>query len=280
MPAEAYELIESRRVSYGDNGRCEQLWQVVDTDDEVEAYTTLVAAIASSYDVYGDASMIWYRQNITVETTDANLWNYKVTYGTVRGAGADAADFEFDTTAATQHINYGRKNLGMGIAPGTGQVTDYKLGINVTPDGPQGVDILWPQYTFTETHPFASADVDFAFKRNIFDLTGCVNKATLAHPTFKGFAEGEVLFAGASGKKNTNSGIWMITYRFMASPNRTLVPFNGTDTIPAVKGWDYLWVTMEPIKSGPSERIILRPFQWNITQVYEYKDLSLLDIGA
>lgn len=275
MPAEAYELIESRRVTYGEGGRCEQLWQVIDAEDELEAYAALIAAIAATYDVYGDASTIWYRQSTTVETSDSNLWNYRVVYGVVRGAGSNQADYEFDTSAATQHINFGRKNVGMGVALGTGAVTDYKLGINVTPDGPQGTDILWPTYSFNETHVFAAADVDNAFKGTIFSLTACVNNAP-----FKGFAAGEVLFIGAQAKKNTDAGIWTINYKFLASPNRTDVPFNGVDTIPAVKGWDYVWITMEPIKSGPTEKIILRPYQWNIVEVYEYKNFALLDIGV
>jgi hypothetical protein len=108
----------------------------------------------------------------------------------------------------------------------------------------------------------------------LFTLTGRVN----IYP-FKGLASGECLFLGASGSRRAEYNDWEILFKFAGSPNRGSFNVGGI-TVPAKKGWEYMWVRYADSKDTSANEIIQIPVGVYIEQVYDYGDLSLLGIGT
>jgi len=172
----------------------------------------------------------------------------------------------FDTTGATQRRTHSIETVGSYPAG----APDFQNGINVTSQGIEGVEITIPQFTFRETHYFASDDVDAAYRTTLMNLTGTVNDAN-----FRGFSRGEVLFLGATGSRN-NDGIWELTYSFAVSRNVTNISvgnINGIDK----EGWHYLWTYEE--QQVNADRLITRTVAVKVERVYEYADFGQLDIS-
>jgi len=88
------------------------------------------------------------------------------------------------------------------------------------------------------------------------------------------FAEGEVLFLGASGSPRGDDS-WEITLRFAASPNATDIPVGGI-TVPGKKGWEYLWVQYKDAKDTNAKCIVKKPKRVIVDRVYDAGDFSLL----
>jgi hypothetical protein len=143
----------------------------------------------------------------------------------------------------------------------------------VTHDSVEGCDITVPVYNFSETHYFAAGYVTGSYKATLFALTGRTNNAA-----FKGFAEGEVLFLGASGSQRGDDS-WEITFRFAASPNVTGLTI-GSITGIAKKGWEYLWVQYEDAEDSGSKSVVKRPASVHVERVYDSGSLAGLSIGT
>ena len=139
----------------------------------------------------------------------------------------------------------------------------------------EGVDITVPVYSFSETHSLDPTVVTEVYKGTIFSLTGKVDS-----DTFRGFSPGEVLFLGAAGtRRGTGSDDdWEITYRFAASPNRSNIPV-GDITVPAKKGWEYLWVRYADTEDPAAHALVKQPVAAYVEKVYDEGDFSLLGIG-
>jgi hypothetical protein len=100
-------------------------------------------------------------------------------------------------------------------------------------------------------------------------LTGKTNNASFAT-----FAEGELLFLGADFSA-ASGGEVSITYKFVASPNRTGLTV-GPITGIAKKGHEYLWVLYRPNQSG--NFLVKVPVAVYVHKVYESGDFTLLGI--
>ena len=271
MAIECNELVTSRQVSTGTSNRARMLWMVDGTDDEIAARNSLLATAPAAYDPYGLGTTSWPMNGLEVETQDADHWTFTVTYEP-QTRGGSSNEYSFDTTGGSTHITYNRGVFAKGPQDGR-PLTDFKGGINVTKDGPEGVDIVTAQFQWQQTLVISNATVDDTFKNNIRNLTGSVNSAT-----FKGLAAGECLFLGAAGSKTGSLGNWTITYKFASQPNRTNVVINGFATVPTVRGWDYLWVYLEEQVDTTSQKLILRPYEYEIAIVYPYADLNGLGV--
>ena len=144
--------------------------------------------------------------------------------------------------------------------------------IGVTPDGIEGVDITVPVYRFSETHLVADSRVTNEYKGKLFRLTGKTNDGA-----WGGFAEGEVLFLGASGSKR-GRGDWEITFSFAASPNATGLTVGDISDIDK-KGWEYLWVEYaESVDEAANpKRLVKRPVAVHVERVYDAGDFADLE---
>lgn len=173
----------------------------------------------------------------------------------------------FDTTGGTRHLN--RSLATISITPA--EATNYGGAIEVDGEGNvNGVDVTMPVMTFSETHTFAQSKVTTAYRKQLFLLTGTVNKAA-----FRDFDIGEVLFLGASGQKDGE--FWDITFKFAVSPNRTNLKVTESLIVPSKYGWDYLWVKFgEKVVNGA---IVKEPIAAYVERVYEAGDFSKLKLA-
>lgn len=222
---------------------------------------------------------------------DSGTWDVVCDYGTtpprkpeVRDSNGQVYDgsgtpddnglvpsFTFDTSGGTAHISQSRRTLATYKAAGTPAPPNWKRAIGVDGSTVHGVDIVTPQFAFTETRHFVADALTLEFRRNLFHLTGKVNDAT-----FRGFPAGEVLFMGASGSRRGLAN-WELVFKFACSPNVEDLTV-GDITGVSRTGWDYQWQFYE--KATDANHLLPRLKYVVVEEVYEYGDFSLLQIGV
>jgi hypothetical protein len=184
---------------------------------------------------------------------------------------------DFDTSGGTQHIVMSKATTS--YVP-TGKTIRTVKGV-IGDDGKKvhGVDIGFAVYRFSEEWTLpdsASASstpckCDAAYRAVLKGLTFKTNAAA-----FRGFAVGEVLFEGATGRR-VKGGAFAVTYKFAVSPNSTNVAV-GDITVSSKPGWAYLDVRMED--STNEDRVLQVPAQASVHTVYDSGDFSTLKIGT
>jgi len=269
------EKLDSRRWNTGENASVEMVYVLTGTSNDLTAKALIVASTAETYD-----SLI--RQSIDIEPewvdtgADDGRWNVTVRYGLKPPPEIGESAFSFDTGGGMQHVTQSLSTISS-HAPAGKTASDYKGAIGVTQNGDalsvEGVDIMAPVYSFAETHYIANALVTVAYRGKLFLLTGKVCNAS-----FKGCAAGECLFLGASGSKR-GADDWEITYKFAGSPNRTNIII-GDITVASKTGWEYLWVRYSDGDDAASKKLVKRPVEAYVEQVYEDGDFSELGIGT
>jgi hypothetical protein len=149
---------------------------------------------------------------------------------------------------------------------------DHAGAIGVTRDEIKGCDVFAPRFTWTRTI------TAFRLSRaQVLIWRGLVGKKN-DRPWY-GSAAGEVLYMGCTGTFS-NTERWSITHRFAEIANETdiaIIP--GELTIPAKRGWDYLWVDYEETNSADGTRVLTRPRGAYIEEVYPDGDFELIGIG-
>ena len=234
--------------------------------NEDAALTAVKAQAGSTLSIGGGASAPLVRIEID-ERLNANTFRVKAVYekpaqtssgSSGSGGGNSGSDsgssFSFETGGGTRHLTISK---GTSKYPST--APDFGGAIGVDSDGTvHGVDITMPALTFTINKVFSSFSTsDIA---NLASYTGKVNSAS-----FQGFAEGEVLFLGASGGKRSD-GKWEIAYKFSVSPNESAFSV-GNISVGAKRGWDYAWVRYQDEVSG--DAVVRKPAAVYVETVYE-----------
>jgi hypothetical protein len=209
------------------------------------------------------------RVSYDVEQIADRIWVGTVNYGYNKKDVGDI-EYNFDTGGGSQKITQTISPLSV-TKYGT-NAPDFKGAINVDSNSVNGVDIIVPVYSFSETRIVDNDDVGASLKSALFNLTGKTNNAA-----WHGFAAGEVLFMGASGSRHGRRGDWEINFKFGASPNKTNITI-GTISGISKKGWEYLWVLYE--KSTDQNCLIQVPKAVYVHQVYASGDFSALGLGA
>lgn len=145
--------------------------------------------------------------------------------------------------------------------------TDPTISAEYLIESIDGVDIVVPVFSFSETHWKVAEDVDDAYMMTVMELTGKVNDNT-----FRGFAAGEVLFLGAELDQRKVRGDYEIKYHFSVKKNKTNLSV-GSITGIAKKGWEYLWIIKDEDTEG-------NPYisSVSVEQVYEYGNFAGLNI--
>lgn len=195
------------------------------------------------------------------------LWHGVVHYG-----ASSEGEITFDVSAGTQHITQSLETMGM-YGPSGVLTRDNQGAIGVTDTSVEGVDILVPQFSFSETYIKDAGDVTTAYIQTLGELVGTVNASS-----FRGWQAGEVLFKGATGRRRS-IGQWEITYQYAVSLNKTDITIGDITGIDK-KGWEYLWVQYEEAEDTSAKALVRKPIQVNVEKVYENGDFSLLDIGT
>lgn len=270
-------------------------WKIFGTTDDVAVHDDVNTTLWQSYMYWqypGQPQNRLQAESYSLEYLGDQAWQLQVTY-TKDGAESDEQrdplkrSRSFDTGGATQHITQAissdtfpegeqRFHTGSPAAP------NMKGAIGVDGDSVQGVDIVVPQLTWTETYDVPAIYVSTAYIKTVSSLTGTVNNAA-----FRGFAAGEVLFAGASGSQQWDSdkgdGPWNLSYKFVASANQ-----GSGKTFPAITigditgiekdGHDYLWVRYEDTVSN--DTLFKKPKFVYVNKVYRRENFSQLGIGV
>lgn len=270
-------------------------WKIFGTTDDVAVHSDVNATLWQSYMFWqypGQPQNQLQAESYTLEHLGDDAWQLEVTY-TKDGAEDDQQQDpakrtrSFDTGGATQHITQAIQSdewpdgeqrfwTGSPAAP------NMRGAIGVDGDSVQGVDIVVPQLTWTETYEVPNLYVSTAYIKKVSSLTGTVNNAA-----FRGFAAGEVLFTGASGSQQWDAdkgdGPWSLSFKFVAAANQgpgktfPAVTIGGIEGI-AKDGHDYLWVRYEDAVEGAT--LLKKPKFVYVDKVYRREDFSQLGIGV
>jgi hypothetical protein len=275
-------------------------WKIFGTSDDVAVHDDVNTTLWQLYMFWqypGQPLNRLQAESYTLEYLGDNAWQLEVTYSK-DGAGDDEQrdplkrSRSFDTGGATQHITqaiptetfpYGEHNFGTQALAAPNMFG----AIGVDGDSVQGVDIVVPQLTWTETYDVPESYVTTEYIKKISSLTGTVND-----DLFRGFAAGEVLFMGASGSQqwdeDKGDGPWTLSYKFVAAANQ-----GPEQTFPAITigeiediekdGHDYLWIRyQDSVEEGLEEGVtnLKRPKFVYVNKVYRRMDFVDLGIGV
>jgi len=231
-------------------------------------------------------------ESYSVSYLGDDAWQVTIAY---EKAGADDDDQRdplkrsrsFDTSGGSQHIT-------QAIPFGSGESLDFERrfppeaanqsgAIGVDGNSVNGVDIVVPALTWTETYDVPHQYVTASYIKSTAFLTGTINNAT-----FRTFAAGEVLFMGCSGNQEWDdqrgNGPWSLSYKFVASPNAggqgATLPAITIGSITGIekRGHDYLWVRYED--SVSSNALIKLPKAVYVDRVYRDGNFANLGIGV
>jgi len=286
------ELIDSRRIreERGPDGNIRQeeltLHYVLDgTASESAAKTLIENSTPATYDdLVRDQIRL---EPLEVDTVSGSgRWDVEVDYVLPEDQELEIGESltSFDTTGGTQRITQSRETR-QNYGPVGHQPPDFKGAIGVVGDGPdatvEGVDVVVPRFSWTETHVLPAATVTQAYIKAVEALTGMINEGV-----FRGREPGEVRFDGATGSKRGDDD-WEITFYFAGSKNssdeRTPELINLGFGQPIVKdGWDYVWYRYRPVEvaDGGTTFVIPRPSSVHVEVVYPQGDFSDLGIGT
>lgn len=241
---------------------------------------------------YPGANVTLMAESYSVDYLGDDAWHVEIQYEKV-GADAEGPDplrrsRSFDTSGGTQHITQAIKGAGTNNgerrwgANGENGAPYAEHAIGVDDNGVNGVDIVVPQLTWTETYDVPSFCVTSAYIKGVASITGTVNNAA-----FRAFAAGEVLFLGASGSQEWDQqkgdGPWTLSFKFVASPNAgqgKTVPALEIGSITGIekRGHDYLWVRYET--SVGSDTLLKKPKHVYVNKVYRDGNFAYLGIGT
>lgn len=142
--------------------------------------------------------------------------------------------FSFELSPAAYMVYQSRETIAK--YPNGATTPQYRGAINVDQEGRVN-GVQWPPspaQVFTQQATVDAARITQSYYRTLCALAGKVNDAT-----FLGFAAGELLFLGATGRRQ-GAGPWQIEYKFGFSANEEGLTV-GTITGIAKKGWEFLW---------------------------------------
>lgn len=269
-------------------------YKVFGTTDDVALHADINATVTGTlrgWQYPGQPNVQLIAESYSVTYLGDDAWQVQINY-TKDGADDDAEtdplrrSRSFDTSGGTQHITQaeggtvtvtGSTTVTQGTErryPSNAPSQDSAIGVDGS--SVQGVDIVVPQLTWTETYDVPSTYVTSDYIKSVAALTGTVNNAA-----FRTFDAGEVLFLGASGSHEWDAdkgdGPWTLSFKFVASPNVTAKTI-GTITDIEKKGHEYLWVRYEP--AVDSNTLLQKPKYVYVNKVYRDGSFSGLGIGT
>lgn len=287
MAGFVYEAEDSRNdLHFGAQGGGVTLrFHGIGTQDESEIYNICLLGAPAYY-------LGFVRQDIQVRREGGTKFKIDIPYGTTGAGGGDqptgstptnptspatsatpiGGGYSFSTTGATVHLTQSLETISKtgrdAIVP-----KDFKQAIGVTDKGVEGVDVPAPSMKWTRT--VARANVDFAYKRTLKNLTGKVNDAE-----FYFAPAGTVRYLGAEGHFTSGEG-WSITHHFEENENQTLIDICDGLTVPAKGGWEYLWVAYkEELAAGGAVGTNLVPEAAYVEKVSPTGNFALIEIGT
>lgn len=257
-----------------------QHFRVFDAETDIQVHTEADAKFSGAFYEVGDYTLMV--ETYEISCVAKGVFDVVVTY-VKTGADSDTGEplgrtRSFDTTGATSKQTFAIDNNETRY--GT-KAPDMQGAINADGETVQGVDVIIPALQWTETYDVPSTFVTAAYIKTVAQMTGCVNQGS-----FRSFAAGEVLFAGATGSQEWDTekgdGPWRLTYKFIASPNAgaggtypalSIGPVTGVEK----KGHEYLWVRYKKVKK--EDIIVNEPEHVYVNKVYREVSFSALGLG-
>lgn len=261
-------------------------YKVFGSDNDVEVHADANARISTlePYWNYPGTSVNLRAESYSISYLGDKAWQVTVNYEKI-GADDDQEKNpkrrarSFDTSGGTQH-----KTQAYSVGQGSTLDFEYRFpptatnmsgAIGVDDNGVNGVDVVVPALTWSETYDVPSTYITNNYIKSVAGLTGTVNKAA-----FRSFDAGEVLFLGATGSQewdeDKGDGPWSLSFKFSASRNQTGITI-GSITGINKKGWHYLWIRYEA--QVDSDAILQSPKAVYVSKVYQEGDFDGLGIG-
>lgn len=251
------ETHKSRRITTNPPG-IELDYQLTGTDDHAAAWSY---AMGASSGVYIAAGQVLYRQDLRLDYAGAGGWNVNVPYGP-QNKQVGAWDFDFDTSGGTLRIFQSKETVTFPAG-----APDHRGAIDVQGKDLEvrGTEIVIPalRLGYTFRHP---AGVLNEFRAvQLGRATGKTNSAP-----WHGFAAGECLFLGASGRSGSQSES-SVTYSVACSENISNVTIGGIANV-SKKGWWTSWISHEKAVDGGEP---VKRAEWIYTErVYDEMDFA------
>ncbi len=178
-----------------------------------------------------------------------------------------SGEIEWDVSAETENII--RAEFGQIHYPGGEDVGDL---IGVDGENVTGVDKRIPKSQYIIETDVNNLALTATYWRRIMDYTGTVNNAT-----WKIWARGEVLFAGARIVRR-GKGQNRARFTFLISSNET-IQITTTSGVQNVEkgGWEYLWI--ERLKTTDGGRIKMEVQAVHVATIYDSNNFLQLGIG-
>lgn len=218
-----------------DGGTGEQIYKIRGSEKRDDIVTFLEPKIPAfmviNSTIHGQVRLVY--QNYKIEHEGNGLWIGTVNY--LRRA----PQFTFDTTGGKQHITQALSTTRYPDSSAQNPAPDCKDAIGVRGDRVEGVDIVVPQFAFSETHVFQASQITVDYVTKLFKLTGHTNDAPWTSTQGYEFDTGEALFLGASGTQRGADDV-EITFKFLGSPNVGDISI-GDIFVDQKSGHDYLW---------------------------------------
>lgn len=223
------EATDSRKVR-GNPGGIELNYHLAGVIDDVAAWSY---ALGNTTPMWIAAGQILYRQDVQLDHRGNGLWSVTVPYGP-ENKQVGQWDFDFDTQGGTVRIFQAKATQVFPAGP------DNKDAIDVQGNDVRGTEIVIPalRMNYTFRHPLGV--VNEAYARNIARNTGKTNDRT-----WHGFAAGECLFLGATGRSGSQSEA-TIGYSIACSENVTGLTIGAIANV-AKKGWESTWISYKDL---------------------------------
>jgi len=260
-------------------------WKLFGSSDDLAIHQSINQNLTVAnlfWDYPGNPAMRLQAESYSVEYLGDDAWQLEVTY--VKEGAEDPEENDplkrtrsFDTGGGTQHITQAETENRFGT-----NAPDQQKAIGVDGDSVNGVDIVVPSLTWTETYDVPHQFITAQYIKTLSKLTGTVNNAA-----FRTFDAGEVLFLGSSGSQEWDSakgeGPWNLSFKFSQSPNagagKTLPALTiGTIANIVKDGHDYLWVRYEDAVA--SNALLKRPKAVYVNRVYRRENFTQLGLGS
>lgn len=281
------ERAKSPVIIGGDNPSIEVSYNILNESNYTTAYQTFLASLSATLTHPNGATLYLQdpRMSRLGDKSDTD-WIGTAKYGIGSRYDTGESEYNFDTGGNTVNRKYSRETIKRWDSLGVASTPDFKNAVNYDGEKVGGVDVVVPAYKWNETHYLSLAFVTTAWRLRMADMTGMVNNSA-----FRGFAAGEVLFLGVSGKLRGRED-WQMKFSFSASPNIESFTIgditaegsggsgSSSDRIEggAKDGWDYLWVYFEDVKSGDS--LVQVPKLASVERIYDRADFSEIGIGV
>jgi len=222
--------------------------------DDVAAWNFSASMFAGTIIAAGE---VLYRQKVSIDPKGYGLYVASADYATKKNEVGEY-DFDFDTQGGTIHITQSKSTTSFPA----GAATDHKGAIDVQGTEVKGTEIVIPALRLTYSFKHPTGVVNEALAVTLARATGRTNSVQ-----WHGFAAGELLFLGATGR-GSSTGPATLSYHIAASENVTGLTI-GAVTAVAKKGWESVWISYKPAVDGGNNKRAMVPEFVYVERVYD-----------